>query len=208
MNFSTNKDRTRPTKTELVRGLEAISRFPKIAIIDLEATCTDNLDHKKVFFSEILEFGICILDLHTKQVDKTHQVYVKPQISAITPFCEELTGINYAKVADSLFFREAYREVITFLKKEKVPAWASFGAYDRSMIRKQCEFFNVHINELDSVPHFNVKDLVWSDIESKKGPGMSNALAHYGLSLEGRHHSGVDDAKNISKLLVHLLNKH
>ena len=34
-----------------------------------------------------------------------------------------------------------------------------------------------------------------------KKPGMAGALAHVGIELTGTHHRGIDDARNIAKLL-------
>ena len=34
--------------------------------------------------------------------------------------------------------------------------------------------------------------------------GMAQALEHAGIPIEGRHHSGIDDAWNIGALVLHL----
>jgi inhibitor of KinA sporulation pathway (predicted exonuclease) len=36
---------------------------------------------------------------------------------------------------------------------------------------------------------------------------MARALERAGLKLEGRHHCGVDDARNTARLLAHMLGK-
>ena len=38
-------------------------------------------------------------------------------------------------------------------------------------------------------------------------PGMDAALKMLDIPLEGTHHRGGDDAKNIAKILVHTLSK-
>ena len=38
-----------------------------------------------------------------------------------------------------------------------------------------------------------------------KVKGMTSMLEYLGLVLEGRHHSGIDDARNISKCAIALL---
>jgi len=35
--------------------------------------------------------------------------------------------------------------------------------------------------------------------------GMEDMLQKCGLKLEGRHHSGIDDAKNIASIVIHML---
>ena len=37
--------------------------------------------------------------------------------------------------------------------------------------------------------------------------GMEEMLQICGLKLEGRHHSGIDDAKNIAAVALHLMQK-
>ncbi len=39
----------------------------------------------------------------------------------------------------------------------------------------------------------------------KKKWSMISMLKHFGLELIGKHHSGIDDAKNLSKILVKIL---
>lgn len=51
----------------------------------------------------------------------------------------------------------------------------------------------------------NIKTLAWSAANTKKAPGLGNALKQRGLDFEGSEHSGVDDAYNIARLLKYLL---
>lgn len=39
----------------------------------------------------------------------------------------------------------------------------------------------------------------------QKVKGMKNMLEYLGLPLKGRHHSGIDDAKNITNIVVHMI---
>ncbi|EDO45088.1 predicted protein [Nematostella vectensis] len=50
---------------------------------------------------------------------------------------------------------------------------------------------------------------VYSDVMGKQSKiGMPGMLHGLGLELVGRHHSGIDDARNITKILVALARKH
>ena len=44
----------------------------------------------------------------------------------------------------------------------------------------------------------------FASIVGKKGWGMASMLKDLGLQLEGRHHSGIDDSRNIAKILKEL----
>ena len=35
--------------------------------------------------------------------------------------------------------------------------------------------------------------------------GMEEMLERCGLKLQGKHHSGIDDSKNIARCIIHLL---
>ena len=41
----------------------------------------------------------------------------------------------------------------------------------------------------------------------RRALGMAHALAHEGLALEGMHHRGIDDARNIAKLFGRYLSQ-
>ena len=43
--------------------------------------------------------------------------------------------------------------------------------------------------------------------KSRKRNGMAGMLKELDLKLEGRHHSGIDDSKNIAKILATLASK-
>ena len=38
-----------------------------------------------------------------------------------------------------------------------------------------------------------------------KEMGMERALKYYGMTLDGRHHNGADDAANIAKIVSRVL---
>lgn len=77
--------------------------------------------------------------------------------------------------------------------------WASYGMYDLNMLMKQCKFRNIKypLNH----HHINVKELFAESFGLRKATGMNWALELLKLPLEGTHHRGVDDAKNIAKIL-------
>ncbi|MEN0056486.1 MAG: 3'-5' exonuclease [Mucilaginibacter sp.] len=81
--------------------------------------------------------------------------------------------------------------------------WASYGAYDRTMLKDQCMKLGIPYPMSDH--HINVK-ILFSEVHGlTKGVGMAHALRMLNLSLEGTHHRGVDDAKNIANILYQLV---
>lgn len=170
----------------------------KILVIDLEATCWQGVQPKDQV-SEIIEIGICELDTLTGKISKNKGILVKPIKSRVSNFCTELTTITQEMLdKDGISFSEA----CTLLRTEYDSyqyTWASYGAYDIKMLKNQCQVRNIDYPL--SQDHINVKELFTQVKGLNKKVGMNGALYILGLPLEGTHHRGIDDAKNIAKIL-------
>ncbi len=174
----------------------------KIVVIDIEATCW-NGSVPESMTSDIIEFGICLLDVNTGEISDNRGILVKPERSEISSFCTELTTIT-----PELIEREgiSFKEACAIIRKEyngQSRAWASFGAYDFKQIQRQCSELGVGYPLSPS--HINVKTLF--ALKNKLGHevGMDGALKNLKLELEGTHHRGIDDARNIAKILRTLI---
>ncbi|MFD2335575.1 exonuclease domain-containing protein [Pedobacter mendelii] len=169
----------------------------------MEATCWDGANPEGME-SDIIEIGICLLDLKSGEISDNKGVLVKPERSTIGTFCTELTTITPEMVAqDGISFIEA----CTLLKKQYLSQsypWASFGAYDMKQFQRQCSATDVGYPFSPS--HINVKTLFALKKKLDHEHGMAGALELLDLPLEGTHHRGVDDAKNIAKILNWILN--
>lgn len=170
----------------------------KIIVIDLEATCW-NGEIPKGQVNEIIEIGICELDTKTGTISKNKGILIQPERSEVSPFCTELTTIT-----QELLDREGVRfeEAIEQLQNDYQPdqyTWASYGQYDLNMLKKQCKLRNLDYPM--GSHHINVKELFSEVRGMQKKVGMNGALELLNFPLEGTHHRGVDDAKNIAKIL-------
>ncbi|MFC6661296.1 exonuclease domain-containing protein [Deinococcus multiflagellatus] len=152
--------------------------------------------------SEIIEIGLCVLDLSTLERTERRALFVRPERSEISAFCTELTGLRAQDVADGLSFRDACTVLRREFHADSRP-WASWGDYDRKQVQAQCAAAG--IPSPFSVRHINAKKVFTEAHGLNKRPGMAQALAHAGLPLEGRHHRGVDDAWNIAALVAGLV---
>lgn len=75
--------------------------------------------------------------------------------------------------------------------------------YDKNMLKQQCQKFNIEYPM--SANHINVKALLSEKLGLNKQVGMNAVLKMLKLSLEGTYHRGVDDARNIAKILNWIL---
>lgn len=170
----------------------------KIIVIDLEATCWEGQPPAGQV-NEIIEIGICELDTLTGDITKNKGILIQPTRSTISPFCTQLTTITPELVArEGVTFPEAI-EMLQEEYEAEMYTWASYGMYDLNMLTKQCKFRN--INYPLNHQHINVKELFAETFGLRKATGMNWALELLKIPLEGTHHRGVDDAKNIAKIL-------
>lgn len=169
-----------------------------INIIDLEATCWNGpVPEGQV--NEIIEIGICQLDVTTGEISKNKGILIQPQRSEVSPFCTELTTLTQELLdQEGISFEDAC-ELLRDEYQGHQYSWASYGQYDLNMLKRQCSYRNIEYPL--SSEHFNVKTLFYETKGLRKKVGMAGALKILDIPLEGTHHRGVDDAKNIAKIM-------
>ncbi len=174
-----------------------------ILVIDVEATCWQG-DPPPGQGSEIIEIGLCLLEVATLARVERRSILVRPARSTVSAFCTELTTLTQADVEAGVSLAQACQQVA---QEYHAPSrlWASYGDYDRQQFMRNCDEFGV------AYPfgpgHLNVKTLLAIALGLKKGVGMSKGLAALGLPLEGTHHRAGDDAWNIAAILAALLRR-
>ena len=155
----------------------------------------------------VIEIGVCLLDAESGERNdiEPRPFYVRPARTPVTLFCTEMTGITQEMVDEQgISFAEAC-DLLQQTCKPKQRVWASYGDYDRQMFDRQCQREGVPYPFGKS--HLNVKTMVALLAGAKHEAGMAKVLARMGLPLEGRHHSGRDDAWNIAKILWTVIEK-
>ncbi|MFB9907190.1 exonuclease domain-containing protein [Allokutzneria oryzae] len=173
----------------------------RVLVVDVEATCWDGAPPRGQV-SEIIEIGVCVLDTATLERGERRAVLVRPERSEVSPFCTELTTLTAADVASGLSFVDACASLREdFGARDLV--WASYGDYDRKQFQRQCDATGTPYPF--GPRHINVKTLFALAHNLTAEVGMDRAVELAGLSLEGTHHRGVDDAWNIAALLAGLL---
>lgn len=169
-----------------------------ILVVDVEATCWEG-DAPDGQVNEIIEVGLCILDLETLERSGKRSILVRPERSSVSPFCTELTSLKPEDVADAPSFAEACK-ALRREHRSRERLWASYGDYDRRQFERQCRERGVGYPFGPS--HLNAKTLFALAAGLQREVGMAAALARLGLPLEGRHHRGDDDAWNIAAVLA------
>ena len=174
-----------------------------VNVIDCEATCwLAPGEQPKNQISEIIEIGLAVVDITTMKIVENDTILVKPQYSTISEFCTELTTLTQEQVDQGISFPEACQKLKQFFKS-KDRTFISWGDYDRKMFERNCETW--YINYPFGPRHLNLKNSFALLHGLDHELGMDAALSMLGLKLEGIHHRGIDDAKNIANIFTHML---
>lgn len=170
----------------------------QILVVDVESTCWRG-EPPTGQRSEIIEIGIVLLDGQTLERHRKTSILVRPTTSEVSEFCTELTTLRPEDVADAPSFSDACKLLRSeFDSRSRV--FASFGDYDRRQFQRQCDAEGVGFPF--GPTHLNVKTLAALSLGWAHEAGMPSVLEALGLTLEGTHHRGHDDAWNIAKILA------
>lgn len=178
-------------------------KLDQIIVVDLEATCWEG-DPPTGQEQEIIEIGVCALDIAAGKRSKKLSLLVRPDRSTVSPFCTRLTTLTQEQVDQGVTFAEA----VETLRREYQPAertWASYGDYDRIQLQRQCEQRGVPY-PFDRT-HLNIKNLLAISLNLPYEVGLDRAVDLLHLPLEGTHHRGDDDAWNIAAVLAALFER-
>jgi inhibitor of KinA sporulation pathway (predicted exonuclease) len=173
-------------------------------VVDLEATC-DEHHHIPRDETEIIELGAVLVDGQTLLPVQEWQSFVRPVVRVrLTPFCTKLTSIVQSDVEHAPGFAEVSMAFARFLAGRDA-LFCSWGDYDRAQLVRDSERHAV-VNPVAGA-HFNIKEAFNQQVGDGKRRGVSQALSRAGLRFEGTAHRGIDDARNIARLLPYALGR-
>ncbi|TDY84983.1 UNVERIFIED_ORG: inhibitor of KinA sporulation pathway (predicted exonuclease) [Herbaspirillum seropedicae] len=176
----------------------------RFLVVDLEATCSDDGSIVPEEM-EIIEIGACWAT-ESGGVLERFQHLVRPLTRPVlTPFCKQLIGITQEEVDQAPLFPVAARALQAFVNDvaSTDSVWMSWGNYDHKQLTRDAQRHGTAMPLL--MPHQNAKRLFAKAQRIGKEVGMVRACTLAGLSLEGQHHRGLDDAVNIAKLMPWVL---
>lgn len=172
-------------------------------VIDLEATCDDggSVPRREM---EIIEIGAVLVDCETFEPIAEFQSFVRPvRHPELTPFCRQLTSITQAEVDAAPTFPIVIAALREFVEAHGRPLFCSWGNYDRGQFGLDAGFHQVDLPF--GTDHLNIKQAFSDALGTRKRFGMAGALRKLGLPLAGTHHRGIDDARNIARILPYAI---
>jgi inhibitor of KinA sporulation pathway (predicted exonuclease) len=176
----------------------------QVLVIDIESTCWQGQWPPPGQMSEIIEVGICVVDVRRLERLEKRSILVRPVRSEISPFCTQLTTLT----PEDFQTAGTLADAVGILKKEYRSLerlFASWGDYDRKQFQKVCKELTVPYPF--GPTHLNIKTLFSLAHGLPSELGLDAACEHAGVPLEGVHHRGGDDAWNIAGLFCDLLRK-
>jgi inhibitor of KinA sporulation pathway (predicted exonuclease) len=185
-----------------------VSALEHLVVLDFEATCRKDEPPEP---QEIIELPSVLVSLRERRVVAEHETFVRPVFHPVlSDFCKELTGIRQEDVDRAPPFPEAFAGHQAWLASHGLLeragsfAFVTCGEWDlRSMLVRQCAASGVTIPR----PYrswINVKTVFAGTLRRSASVGMPTMLEALGLELEGRHHRGIDDCRNIARIVLAL----
>ena len=177
-----------------------------LLVVDLEATCWENRqspsgEPQSVQNMEIIEFG-CALATRSGELLDSRSFLVRPTWAPeLSEFCTSLTSISQTMVEAAPDYSGATRQLDSWSGDlSGAFIWCSWGNYDRLHILADSAKHGC-APALLKYPHLNLKRIWRRSTGQKRKNGLAHALRYHHLGFEGHHHRGVDDARNMVRLL-------
>ncbi|WP_415384955.1 exonuclease domain-containing protein [Pseudomonas aeruginosa] len=178
-------------------------RVRYLLCVDLEATCDSSPSFEQ--FMEAIEIGAVMLDLAKGEPVAEFSSFIRPTIKPLlTPFCMELTTITQRDVDSAPGYSDVLAAVNDFLQPFGDEwLWCSWGNYDRNQLIKDGQLHSL-APLLPPAKHINLKRCFAKEHKSK-AVGLRQAVRQLQLEWVGTHHRGIDDARNLGRVAIRLL---
>ncbi|KAG8075731.1 hypothetical protein GUJ93_ZPchr0006g45176 [Zizania palustris] len=170
---------------------------------------------------EILEFPVIMIDAQSMEfIDSFHR-FVRPTAMSEQRIREYIEG-KYGKFGvdrvwhdTAIPFEEVLREFEGWIRDHKLwkkeqggalngAAFVTCGNWDlKTKVPEQCKVSKI---ELPSylMEWINLKD-IYLNFYNRRATGMMTMMRELQMPIVGSHHLGIDDAKNIARIVQHML---
>lgn len=189
--------------------LAAANLLPFYVIVDFEATCQEV--NGPDYPHEIIEFPAVLINTELQKIVDHFQAYCRPVVNPIlSPFCRELTGIEQEQVDAADLFPKVLGDFEAWLKKNKLGSKYKYaivtdGPWDMGrFLYGQCKISEIPYPQF-AKKWINIRK-TFSNFYKSKRFCLKLMLEHLELEFEGRPHCGLDDATNIARVLMRLMN--
>lgn len=179
--------------------IDSMSGGENLAVIDFEMTCCDQNDIE----SEIIEFGVCIINLKSGQTIHEYSTLVRPVVNPVlTAFCEELTGITNEDInREGVSFEAALTEFQSKLEQHRVKSFIQWGCGDMHQLKKDHDLHNLNKSFVESLNVVDLKKPFSQSFGCRYRIGLKKALNIAGIERTSKAHRALPDAIETAKLV-------
>lgn len=197
---------------------KAKQNFRYLVVVDFEATMTSS--EIPMSEREIIEFPAVLVDTRSCMVVDEFHEFVRPTLHPVLePQVTELTSVTQSQVASADVFEQVQLRFDAWLRKKRSPSLFGKDEYVNFIVvtcgnwdlKTQFPLEMARIGQ--PVPHYlaqfiNVKHVFSRQLLGKsQNKNMKQMLNQLGLELQGHHHSGIDDTRNIANICLELLGR-
>ncbi|KAK9446963.1 ribonuclease H-like domain-containing protein [Limtongia smithiae] len=215
--------------SSVLEKLVVADKIRYLFCMDIEATFEPEVPFSRGTH-EVIELPCVLVDLARLEIVDEFHTFVRPTIAPLTSACTELTGITTEMLSTSPSFREAMRMLDGFILKHgdklvprprvgEMPAagwpksvgknytWVTDGRADieRFLCLRSCKINAVRLPPYMNGHYVDVKLLFRQHFKERTFRRLPEMLAKWGLSFEGREHSGLQDARQVARLMILLV---
>ncbi|SDY64059.1 3'-5' exonuclease [Tindallia californiensis] len=149
---------------------------------------------------EIVEVGAVKLNDEYEVID-SFQIMVKPTLyQRMHPTIQKKTKITREILDSGIFFPEAMKIFKEWIGDDPVQL-CSWGMDDYNELKRNCDY---HCIVMDlKITWCDVQKMCMKVMEAPKGQqvGLKKAVTHFGITMEERFHSALNDAVYTAKIL-------
>jgi inhibitor of KinA sporulation pathway (predicted exonuclease) len=172
-----------------------MTQYNRMLFVDVELTCWEDRPPEGEV-PELIAFGIVDLKTDDLAIRREKLFLVRPQLSAISPFCSTLTGITPKAAAAAPPLPEVVRSIRkTFGQRD----WCAWGR-DDELIRESCERAGAELPFLGGFHDLAAQVRTLLGLTYRLG--LDEALERFGLDWEGSPHDALADARNLARLFM------
>ena len=116
----------------------------------------------------------------------------------------QFNSIQQQDIDSAPLFYEAKERFLNWIDDDEY-VLCSWGFYDKKQFESDCEINSLQKDWIQN--HISLKHQYGQFKNLKRAIGMKRALENERIELEGNHHRGIDDARNITKIFLKYFEK-
>jgi inhibitor of KinA sporulation pathway (predicted exonuclease) len=176
------------------------TNYSRFFVVDLELTCWADMPRsEQLAKNEIIEIGLTEIDLKERKILKSNSYLVKPKNLDISDFCTSLTGITKQQLESASDLTKVSKQIRNDFPYFKNTPWGAWGD-DYYAVVRDCASKNA-VNPF-SDNYYDLQELYTLSNGLDKRVKLNYVLEKFGMTFQGREHSGKDDSYNTALVLL------